>query len=458
MKQTFLSIKIIIVASVFFGSCTGPEPRDFVKTETQQEIDERMQWWRDAKFGMFIHWGGYSHLGGVYKGDTVPGIAEWIQYYKKIPADEYSDLIKHFNPVKYNAVEWAKLAHDAGMKYLVITSKHHEGFAMWDSKVTDFDIVDFTPYGKDVLKPLSQACKNEGVKFCTYHSILDWHYPEAKGDSFHLYRDNILKPQLVEIVNELDPAVMWFDGEWINEWTEEQGKSLYNYLRNMNPDLIINNRVGKGRKGMQGMNKEGYVGDFGTPEQEILEEASALDWESCMTMNDTWGFKRGDENWKSSETLIHNLVDVVAKGGNYLLNVGPTAEGLIPQESIDRLLEMGQWLEVNGEAIYSTKRAAHFREGELIRYTSAKNNKQLYAIVLEWPETELKLKYYRANGNSEVYLLGYDKALLWHDDPEEGFIIEIPEELQIEENRPCKYAYVFAFSGIANQVAIIPDI
>ena len=176
-----------------------------------------------------------------------------------------------------------------------------------------------------------------------------------------------------------------------------------------------------------------------------------------MTMNDTWGFKLGDENWKSSETLIHNLVDVVAKGGNYLLNVGPTAEGLIPQESIDRLLEIGQWLEVNGEAIYSTKRAAHFTEGDLIRYTSAKNNEQLYAIVLEWPETELKLKYYNANENSEVYLMGYDKNLKWHNDPEEGLIIEIPEELQIEQNRPCKYAYVFAFSGSAKQLSTIPD-
>jgi alpha-L-fucosidase len=438
---------IIILSMMLLNGCKTPEPRDYVKTETKVEKEKRMQWWRDAKFGMFIHWGGYSQLGGVYKGDTLKGNAEWIQARRKIPADEYAQLIKPFNPVKYSADDWAKIAHDAGMKYLVITSKHHEGLAMWDSKVSDFDIVDFTAYGKDVLKPLSKACENEGVKFCTYHSILDWHNPNAKGDSlFHLYRENQLKPQLKEIIEELNPAVMWFDGEWIGEWTEEQGKDLYNYLRNLNPDLIINNRVGKGRKGMQGMNKdEKYVGDFGTPEQEILDDASALDWESCMTMNDTWGFNVGDHNWKSTKTLIYNLVDVVAKGGNYLLNVGPTAEGLIPQESIDRLLEMGKWLEVNGEAIYNTKRAKHYKEGEQVRFTSSKDGKHLYAIALEWPGEELKINSFKAKENSKLYLLGYDKPLQWHNDLQEGLIIEIPKELQNEKNRPCGYAYVFNF-------------
>ena len=444
-------IKTIIVSLIFLQACQTPAPRDYANTDTKIEKDERMQWWRDAKFGMFIHWGGYSHLGGVYKGDTLTGNAEWIQFKDKIPADEYATLIAPFNPVKYNANEWAKLANDAGMKYMVITSKHHEGLAMWDSKVTDFDMVDFASYGQDVLKPLAKACKKEGVKFCTYHSILDWHYPEARGDSFHLYRENILKPQLKEIIEELNPAVMWFDGEWIKEWTEPQGKDLYNFLRNLNPNLIINNRVGKGRKGMQGMNKDGsYVGDFGTPEQEIIENASALDWESCMTMNDTWGYNVGDDNWKSAQTLIHNLVDVVAKGGNYLLNVGPTGEGLIPQESIDRLLEMGKWLEINGEAIYNTKRAKHYKEGEQIRYTSTKDGKRLYAIALEWPGEELKLKYFNANEKSKLYMLGYKQALQWHNDPNEGLIIKIPDELQDEKNRPSNHAYVFSFEGTAN--------
>lgn len=450
---------LLLVMLFLLVTCKQSTNFDYAKNETPEQKNARMQWWKDAKFGMFIHWGGYSHLGGVYKGDTINGIAEWLQFYKKIPADEYAGLIKGFNPVKYNPEEWAKLAKDAGMKYLVITSKHHEGLAMWDSKVTDFDIVDFSTYGKDVLKPLAVACRKNDVKFGTYHSILDWHYAEAKGDSFHLYRDKILKPQLKEIMEELDPEVMWFDGEWIPEWTEEQGVEVYNYLRNMKPDLIINNRVGKGRDGMQGMNKEGaYVGDFGTPEQEILSGASNLDWESCMTMNDTWGFKYGDTNWKSSKTLIHNLIDVVSKGGNYLLNVGPTAEGLIPQESINRLMEIGKWLKINGEAIYATKRAEHYKDAESIRYIANKDNKTIYALSMEWPGDTLSLKYYKPDENSEIYLLGYPTALSWDYDLSKGLSINIPSELQSPENWPCKHAFVFKIIGQANEVTPVPDI
>ncbi|RLD80621.1 MAG: alpha-L-fucosidase, partial [Bacteroidetes bacterium] len=451
MKQLLF---VSLIGVLFFSGCSESKPIDYAKNETAEQKAKRMQWWKDAKFGMFIHWGGYAQLGGVYKGDTINGIAEWIQFYKKIPAEEYATAIKPFNPIKYNPEQWAKLARNAGMKYLVITSKHHEGLAMWDSKVTDFDIVDFTTYGKDVLKPLSEACKKNDVKFCTYHSILDWHYAEAKGDSFPLYRDKILKPQLKEILEELDPKVMWFDGEWIPEWTEEQGVELYNYLRNMKPDLIINNRVGKGRDGMQGMNKEGaYVGDFGTPEQEILSNASKLDWESCMTMNDTWGFKHGDSNWKSSKTLIYNLIDVVSKGGNYLLNVGPTSEGLIPQESIDRLTEIGKWLKINGEAIYGTIRAEHYKEGQIIRYTASKDNNTVYAISLEWPGKTFSIKNYEPEENSKIYLLGYAKPLSWDYNLSNGLIIDIPDELQLSENWPCQYAFVFKIVGQANELA-----
>ncbi len=457
MKK-ILSLLLILLLFTASQSCKE-EYIDYASQETKEQKDQRMRWWRDAKFGMFIHWGGYSHLGGVYKGDTIKGVAEWLQYYKHIPADEYASLIKKFDPVYYNAESWAELSKRAGMKYLVITSKHHEGLAMWDSKVTDFDIVDHTAYGKDVLKPLSEACKKEGVKFCTYHSILDWHYPEANKEKFPQYRDRILKPQLKEIMETLDPEVMWFDGEWIEEWTEEQGKDLYNYLRNMMSELIINNRVGKGRNGMQGMSKDGeYVGDFGTPEQEILEHASTLDWESCMTMNDSWGFKYGDTNWKTPETLIYNLVDVVSKGGNYLLNIGPDAKGRIPESCINNLKEMGDWLSINGEAIYGTVRSEHYKESDKIRYTSSKDGKTVFATCLEWPGNTLKLKYYKPNGTTKVQLLGNKKLLSWDYDDENGFIIHIPEELNIPENRPCNYAWVFKFEGILNEVCEMPEI
>jgi len=237
------------------------------------------------------------------------------------------------------------------MKYIVITSKHHDGFCLWDTELSDYNIVDYTEY-----EELSKACKDAGIKFCYYYSIMDWHHPDAKGADFPDYRENYLKPQLKELLTGYgNIGVLWFDGEWIGEWTEEQGKDLYNYVRNLQSDIIINNRVGKGRKGMQGMNKsKEYAGDFGTPEQSILEGKSDLDWESCMTMNDTWGFKKNDFNWKSSKMLIHNLVDIAAKGGNYLLNVGLTSEGLIPEPSVERLSEIGDWMDVNSEVIYNS--------------------------------------------------------------------------------------------------------
>lgn len=452
---------IFILISLVLLSCnqTQKEQIDYIQTESQQERDARMQWWKDAKFGMFIHWGGYAELGGVYDNDTIDGVAEWLQFYKKIPAGEYASLIKGFNPTEYDPQAWAKLASDAGMQYMVITSKHHEGMAMWDSEVTNFDIVDFTPYGKDALQPLADACRHEGVKFCTYYSILDWHYPEANKELFPVYRDSIMIPQLNEIMDRLDPEVMWFDGEWIEEWTEEQGKELYNHLRNIKPELIINNRVGKGRNGMQGMNKDlSYAGDFGTPEQEILEDASSLQWESCMTMNNSWGYKHGDNNWKSTETLVHNLIDVVAKGGNFLLNVGPDSKGRIPEESITRLKEMGQWLQVNGESIYSTVRADFYKESEDIRYTASKDKKIVYASVLRWPGKQLNLKYFKPKKGTKVFMLGYKHALQWSYDEALGLTISLPDDLQAEKNRPCQHAWVFKFEAVANEVCATPDI
>lgn len=468
MKKIYTYIILLLFVS---GACNPPEPRDYIKTETQQEKDARMQWWRDARFGMFIHWGLYAVPAGQYGEET--NHAEWIQETADIPVEEYEKYAEQFNPVQFNAREWVKIAKDAGMKYIVITSKHHDGFCLWDSEVTDYDIIDRTPYKKDVLKELAEACKDEGIKFCFYHSIMDWHHPHAQGinhpnynygegpnPDFSKYVEEYMKPQLVELVNNYgDIGVLWFDGEWINEWTEEQGKELYNYLRNMKPDLIINNRVGKGRQGMAGMNAyEDAAGDFGTPEQEILHGTADMDWESCMTMNGKWGYNKFDHNWKSAEMLIHNHVDIAAKGGNYLLNVGPTAEGLIPQKSIDRLKDMGKWLDINGEAVYKTVRAPHYKEGKELRFTAAKDDETLYAIALAWPGSQLDLRYYKADKNTEVELLGYDKSLNWHNDPAKGLIIEIPDELQNEKKRPCQYAYVFKFKGTANKVTGTPDI
>jgi alpha-L-fucosidase len=418
----------------------------FAQTESKADRDKRMAWWRDAGFGMFIHWGAYSVPAGVYKGKEIKGLGEWIMEDAKIPIPEYEQFVKQFNPTKFDAKEWVRIAKDAGVKYIVITSKHHDGFCLWDSKVSNYDIMDFSPYKKDILKELTAACKDAGIKMCFYHSIMDWHQPDAKAAKYPhqstehpnwaAYRENYLKPQLKELITNYDPAVLWFDGEWIDEWTEPQGKELYAYLKSLKPSLIINNRIGKGRKGMNGMNAyENAAGDFGTPEQEILAGTSDFDWESCMTMNDTWGFKTNDHNWKSSETLVHNLVDVAAKGGNYLLNIGPKSDGTIPPETVTRLADIGKWLNVNGEAIYGTNARKEYKEGDNIRFTVSKDRKTTYAIITSLPaDRKVVISTVLVSANSKIKLLGYNGP--WKVDRQNGkLLIDMPQNL------PCDYAW-----------------
>lgn len=419
--------------------------------ETKADKEKRMQWWTDATFGMFIHWGIYSVPAGEYKGKG--GGAEWIMETHKIPIPEYEQFTKQFNPVKFDTKEWVKMAKNAGVKYIVITSKHHDGFCLWDSKVSEYDVMDATPFKRDIMKELSDACKAEGVLFCMYHSIMDWHQPNAKSkdykhqeneiSDFNVYREQYLKPQLTELITKYDPSVLWFDGEWIPEWTEQQGKDLYNYLRNIKPSLVINNRIGKGRGGMQGMNKyENAAGDFGTPEQEILEIASKEYWESCMTLNDHWGFSKEDQNWKSAQMLIDNLADIAAKGGNYLLNVGPTSEGLIPQPSIERLGEMGKWLEINQEAIYATNAIKHFKEGDNIKFTQSKDAKYIYAIANNKVTNELTLTTIKPNKGSKIYLLGASESLDW---TAKGSIVTV----KLPSKLPSEYGFVLKIEGIS---------
>lgn len=465
MKTKLFTNGLVLLLVLFSFSCKNnsqkkaeqeDEAVDYLK-ESQEDFDQRMNWWREARFGMFIHWGVYAVPAGVHNGEKINGIGEWIQKHGAIPIEEYEKYAKQFNPTEYNPSDWAKLMKKAGMKYLVITSKHHDGFSLWDSKISNYDAVDFAPIGKDLLKGLAEACKKEGIKFGLYHSIMDWHHPNAqansapkydfrgvKNEKFPEYYENYLKPQLKELVDNYDPEILWFDGEWITDYTHEMGLDLYQYVRSLKPSIIINNRVDKGRNGMAGMNRDDkfYAGDFGTPEQEILAEASTLDWESCMTMNKTWGFKSYDEDWKSSETLVHNLVDITAKGGNYLLNVGPTAAGLIPDPSITRLEKMGEWLTVNGEAIYATQKLEkNYMQGENIRFTKKKNEDNYYAIVLEKPKNELILKNLQPEKNSSIQLLGHDQPLKWRYDENTGLKIEIPKTF------PGEIAWTFKIVG-----------
>jgi alpha-L-fucosidase len=406
--------------------------------------DERMKWWRDARFGMFIHWGLYAVPAGQWKGKKIPGIGEWIMERADIPVSEYEPLAQQFNPVKFNADEFVRIAKNAGMKYIVITSKHHDGFCLWDSEVTDYDIIDATPFNRDILKELSKSCKKQGIKLCFYHSIMDWHHPDAQrpfypnyndkeksNPNFARYVETYMKPQLKELIRNYGPlGVMWFDGEWIKDWTEPQGKDLYNYVMSLQPNIIINNRVGKGRKGMEGLNKDDqeYAGDFGTPEQEIPATGlPGVDWESCMTMNKTWGYKSYDHDWKSNKVLLQNLADIASKGGNFLLNVGPTAEGLIPDASVERLAAMGKWMKVNGESIYGTTASPL---GKLPWGRCTAKPGKLYLHVFDWP-TNLKLEVPGLkNKVNKAYLLADKKRtkLTVRRELKDKIAVRIPRE------------------------------
>ncbi len=409
--------------------------------ESAEARAERMEWFKDARFGMFIHWGVYAVHGGTYQGAPVRGISEWIMHRAGIPVEDYEEYARMFNPRFFDAEQWVDIAAEAGMKYIVITSKHHDGFALWDSQVSDWDIMDASPFRRDILKELAEACAARGIRLCFYHSIMDWHHPDAQGINYPNYNDpgrtnpnfpdyvaNYMKPQLKELLEGYGPiGILWFDGEWISDYTTEMGKDVYQFVRELQPEIIINNRVDKGRQGMAGLDREGdFAGDYGTPEQEIPDTGlKGVDWESCMTMNDSWGWKAPDQNWKSAEHLIQNLIDIVSKGGNYLLNVGPTHEGLIPQPSVERLQVMGAWLQANGESIYGAT-ASPFEKPSWGRYTRKGNT--LYAHIFDWPtEGFLYVPYMeQAPEFSQATLLPTGKVLEV-DRGDKGLVVKLPK-------------------------------
>jgi alpha-L-fucosidase len=368
---------------------------------------DRLQWWTDAKFGLFIHWGVYSVPAGTYQDKKIDGIGEWIMYNGEIPSATYKDFAKSFNPVKYDPKAWVKMAKDAGMKYIVITSKHHDGFGLFDSKVTDWDVVDASPYGKDLLKPLVKAARKEGIKIGFYYSqAQDWNHPgggaykpkwdSAQNGSFDNYLDNIAVPQVKEILSnygELD--ILWWDTP--AEMTKERAEKFLPIISE-HPHLITNNRLGGG-----------FSGDSETPEQNIPATGfPGKNFEVCMTMNDTWGYKSYDDNWKSGEQLILMLSEIVSKGGNFLLNVGPDSLGEIPQPSIDRLKQVGEWMKINSEAIYGTK-ASPFSYLPWGRATL--KDQKLYLHVTDWPSDGL-LKLPLMNKTGKAYLLADPETML----------------------------------------------
>jgi alpha-L-fucosidase len=337
-------VAAILLASLFQSLAAAPPQ------SAPTSHDEKMKWFREAKFGLFIHWGLYSIPAGEWKGQKIPGIGEWIMNRAKIPVTEYEKLASQFNPVKFNADEWAQMAQDAGMKYLVITSKHHDGFAMYRSTVSKYNIYDATPFHRDPIKELAEACARRQIRFGFYYSqAQDWHEPNGAGNTwdfgpddkkdFDQYLRGKAEPQVKELLKGYGPiCLIWFDTPRM--MNGDRGQRFIDIVHTMQPATLIDGRLGA----------EGDYRSMG--DNRIPDTVVQGDWEVPATLNHTWGYKKDDNDWKSPEDLTFKLVDIVSKGGNYLLNVGPTSEGVIPQPSQDNLREVGRWLRINGESIY----------------------------------------------------------------------------------------------------------
>jgi alpha-L-fucosidase len=373
-------------------------------TETTAQRDARMAWFRDARFGMFIHWGLYSIPAGVWDGKQIPGIGEWIMNTASIPVADYKALAAKFNPQSFNAHDIVALAKQAGMKYIIITAKHHDGFAMFASKADPFNIVTATPFKRDPLRELAEECRKQGIKLGFYYSQnQDWtapagaaivrgdhnkitgHWDKAQDGDFDTYLHTKAIPQMRELLENYKefPVVVWFDTP--TKLMTPARAAEFVTLLNQHPNLIWNNRLGGT-----------YQGDTETPEQYIPANGfPGRDWESCMTMNNTWGYKSDDLDFKSSAELLRNLIDIASKGGNYLLNIGPEASGIVPPQEVQRLQEMGKWLAVNGEAIYGTKATLFGAEAGSFSTTEVdKNGKPKFIPKWDWRSTTAASKIY----------------------------------------------------------------
>ncbi|MGJ8639209.1 MAG: alpha-L-fucosidase [Opitutaceae bacterium] len=379
---------VILFTSILLASQTVIRANEVIP-ETDAAYQERMQWFTDAKFGLFIHYGVYSTLGGEWQGESIGGYAEWIQRWGKITPEDYIPNAANFSPDALDADAWVKAAKDAGMKYMVITTKHHEGFCLWDSAYTEYDLGEATDFNRDILGELKAACDKYGIQFGTYYSIIDWHHRSQRTEKSNNQPPmndkagyvTYMKAQLKELIDRYDPAVMWFDGDWVKWWTMEDGADLYNYLRELSPEMVINNRVAKRKE---------FKKDFGTPEN--FTPGAALDhvWESCWTVNHSWGFKKSDTKWKSTEVLVQKLIDIVVKGGNLLLNVGPQADGAWPEMSVQQLSEMGEWTSMYSEALYEAAFVAVPEQtwGRVAQaHGSTAESGELYLYVFDWPQS-----------------------------------------------------------------------
>jgi len=359
---------------------------------------QRVEWFREAKFGLFIHWGLYAIPAGYWKGAKVNSVSEWIMKRAPIPVADYEKLASQFDPVKFDADAWAQLAVDAGMKYVVITAKHHDGFALFKSAASPYNVVDATPFKRDIIKELADACARHGLRFGVYYSqAQDWHEPGGMGNdwdfppddqkdasgAFDTYLRTKAEPQIRELLTHYGPlALIWFDTP-VRMDTDDRARRFIDLVRTLQPNCLINGRLGG-------------VGDYrSTGDNQIPSEASDTPWEVPATLNSTWGYKRGDHNWKSPGELVFKLVDIASKGGNYLLNVGPTAEGIIPVPSQENLRAVGEWLKLQGEAVYGAGRSPFGEEyGEPAQKLRNFQNKPVFLPYRAWRCTTKPGKLY----------------------------------------------------------------
>lgn len=395
-----LSVRILLFVLILLNSSCKQE----LNKSEQISDEERMEWWEDARFGMFIHWGIYSVPAGTYKGEVQRNSAEWIMNRGKIPITEYEKYAEQFNPSKFNADEFVALAKEAGMKYMVITAKHHDGFSMFHSKSSKYNVVDATPFKRDVMKELAEACQKQGIKFGFYYSqSQDWHHPGGMGNGWdktieRVSTDEYLHekalPEVNQLLTEYGPiGIFWWDTP--RKMSKEIVDSLYKVTTNLQPAIITNDRLG-----------DEYPGDHKTYERHLPKfKPEAKYWEICQPISASWGYKSSDKDFKSNQTLIRNLVDASSMGGNYLLNVSPTSEGILVPEATERLKAVGRWMKVNSEAIYGTE-ASPCGKPDWGYITMKSNDEEttLYLHVFNWQENaELPIEI--RNDASSCYLL-----------------------------------------------------
>jgi alpha-L-fucosidase len=488
--------KLVIVAFFMASLFSGCSPKQDELTKEWEKMhqskSQSLKKFNEAKFGMFIHFGAYSRLAGFWKGKKVEGIGECIMRYAEIPRSEYREACKQFNPVKFNADEWVLAAKMAGMRYIVAMPKHADGFAMYDSKVTDYDIMDATNFGRDPMAELYQACQKHGINFSIYFNYLDWmdggnggvkdyektHPEEEKSYqywantwdpspvAFTEYLGKKYKPQLHELLNKF-PGMqeLWHDMPM--KITRQRSFDVYKMVYEIQPAILDNSRVGNdfGDFWIPGDNiiPEEKMDSMVFDEGASLKKAEKLPWETPGTMNNTWGYRNDDQDWKSTEELLYWLTSITSKGGNYLLNIGPTGEGVFPEESLKRLKDIGEWMSVNGESVYGSAKWLINHEGpttisitgtdsrEEMGFNAnitpqdfwfSKKDSNLFITSLKWPEDKevlieslTQLSRDEISKIESVKMLGCDEKVSWTME-ETGLKIILPSI------RPNAYGYV----------------